>query len=99
MDVYYIISYDIEDIDKFQQYPPEAVRLITRYGGKVLVSDTEAITIEGKSKNMNAIVKFPSKEAALNCYNDPEYQEAKKLRLASTSNCTMVLAKELMLDA
>jgi uncharacterized protein (DUF1330 family) len=43
---------------------------------------------------MNAIIKFPSKEAALGLYNDPDYQEAKRIRQKSTANGSMVLAEE-----
>jgi uncharacterized protein (DUF1330 family) len=43
---------------------------------------------------MNAIIRFPSKEAAFGLYNDPEYQEAKRIRQESTSNVSMVLVEE-----
>ena len=42
---------------------------------------------------MNAIIRFPSKEAALGLYNDPEYQEAKRIRQASTNNISMVIVE------
>lgn len=96
MNVYYMISYDIDDIETYQQYPPKAIAIIEKYGGTVLVSDTEAKAIEGSAKNMNALVRFPTEESALSCYNDPEYQNIKKLRTGSTSNISMVLAKELV---
>jgi uncharacterized protein (DUF1330 family) len=44
---------------------------------------------------MNAIIRFPSKEAALGLYNDPDYQEAKRIRQASAKNFSMVLAQAL----
>lgn len=44
---------------------------------------------------MNAIIRFPSKAAALGLYNDPDYQEAKRIRQASTTNVSMVLAQEI----
>jgi len=44
---------------------------------------------------MNAIIRFPSREAALGLYHDPAYQEAKRLRQSSTSNGSMVLVEEL----
>jgi hypothetical protein len=44
---------------------------------------------------MNAIIRFPSKEAALGLYNDPDYQEAKRIRQDSTTNISMVLAHEI----
>lgn len=94
MSVYYINSYDIDDPATFEEYPPLVADLIKKYGGEVLVSDTQVTVVEGSAKKMNAIVKFPSKEAALRCYNDPEYQKIKKIRIDSTSNTTMVLANE-----
>ena len=50
--------------------------------------------VEGTARTMNAVVRFPSKEAALGLYNDPDYQEAKRIRQASTRNVSMVLARE-----
>jgi len=92
--VYYIVTYDIEDMEEFQKYPPQVMALFPKYGAEVLASDTEAICLEGTAKTMNAIIKFPSKESALSCYNSPEYQEIKKIRLNSTKNGTMVLVKQ-----
>jgi uncharacterized protein (DUF1330 family) len=43
---------------------------------------------------MNAIIRFPSKEAALGLYNDPDYQEAKRIRQASAKNVSMVFVEE-----
>lgn len=94
MAVYYIGIYDIVDPEKFSQYPPVVFALLPRYGGEVLAVDTAAYLVEGKGRTMNAIIKFPSREAALGLYNDPEYQEAKRLRQGSTANTTMVLAEE-----
>jgi uncharacterized protein (DUF1330 family) len=95
MAVFYIGSYDIANKEEFQKYPPKVLALIPKYGGEVLASDIEAVCLEGKAKTMNAIIKFPSMEAALGCYNDPEYQEKiKPIRINSTGNCTMVLVKQ-----
>jgi len=94
MAVYYIGSYDIVDSSAFQQYPPVVLALLPKYGGEVLASDTSALLVEGTARTMNAIIRFPSKEAALGLYNDPAYQEAKRLRQASTTNVSMVLVEE-----
>jgi uncharacterized protein (DUF1330 family) len=95
MAVYYIGSYDILKMEEFQNYPPKVLALLPKYGGEVLASDIKAVSVEGKAKTMNAIIKFPSMEAAMSCYNDPEYQEKiKPIRINSTANCTMVLVNE-----
>ena len=81
MKVYYMVSYDINDMEDFQHYPTQAIPLIEKHGGQVLVADTEGEAIEGKPKMMNVVVSFPSKEQAMACYNDPDYQEVKKINL------------------
>ena len=88
---YYVGAYDIDDPSLFQQYPPRVLALLPKYGGEVLASDTSGFVVEGTARTMNAIIRFPSKEAALGLYNDPEYQTAKQIRQRSTSNVTMVL--------
>ncbi|HEU5074304.1 MAG TPA: DUF1330 domain-containing protein [Polyangiaceae bacterium] len=92
--VYYIGSYDIVDAASFAQYPPRVLALLPKYGGEVLASDTNSFLVEGSARTMNAVIRFPSRAAALGLYEDPEYQEAKRLRQRSTSNISMVLARE-----
>ena len=95
MAVYYIGTYDIIDPETFKQYPPLVMALLPKYGGEVLASDTQATVVEGTGRTMNAVIRFPSKEAALGLYNDPDYQEAKRIRQTSTKNVSMVLAEEM----
>ena len=95
MSVYYIGAYDIENAEEFARYGPLVMALLPKHGGELLAADTSAYVIKGQARTMNAIIRFPSKEAALGLYNDPEYQEAKQIRERSTTNCTMVLVKDL----
>jgi uncharacterized protein (DUF1330 family) len=94
MAAYYIGSYDIVDPNEFQKYPPLVLALLPKYGGVVLASDTAGVLVEGTRRTMNAIIRFPTKKAALDLYNDPDYQEAKRIRQASTKNVSMVLVEE-----
>ena len=95
MTVYYIGAYDIVDPVEFQKYPPVVMSLLPRHGGEVLASDLNAFLLEGTARRMNAIIRFPSREAALALYNDPDYQDAKGIRQRSTSNVSMVIVEEL----
>jgi uncharacterized protein (DUF1330 family) len=94
MSVFYIGSYDIVDPSEFQKYPPVVLSLLPKYGGVLLASDTAAFVVEGTARTMNAIIRFPSRQAALGLYNDPAYQEAKRIRQSSTRNISMVLVDE-----
>ena len=97
MAAYYIGTYDIVDPNEFQKYPPVVMSLLPKYGGEVLASDTSALLVEGTVRTMNSIIRFPSKEAALGLYNDPDYQEAKRIRQRSTANASLVLVEEFAL--
>jgi uncharacterized protein (DUF1330 family) len=93
MPVYYIISYDITDPEDFSNYGPRVIPYLSKFGGEVLASDTEGLAIEGHPRKMNAIIKFPSEEDALNCYNNSEYMPIKAIRMRSTKNNIIVLVK------
>ena len=93
MAVYYIGSYDIDDPVAFAAYPPVVIGLLPKYGGELLASDTSGYAVEGTPRTMNAIIRFPSREAALGLYDDPDYQEAKRIRQGATSGGTMVIVE------
>lgn len=97
--VYYVGAYDIDDPAEFAKYPPIVASLLPKYGGVVLASDTAAYALEGTPRRMNAVIAFPSRAAALALYDDPDYQEAKRIRHRSTSHCTMVLARAFVAPA
>ena len=94
MPVYVVNAYDIHDFETFKEYPPQVAPLLMKHGAKLLAMDTAAKAIEGNPKMMNAIVEFPSEEAAHEFYNDPAYQSFIHLRHNSTSNCTMIILKQ-----
>lgn len=97
MAVYYIGTYDIVKPEVFKEYPPIVLSLLPKYGGEVLASDAAAYLVEGTARTMNAVIRFPSREAALGLYNDPAYQRAKQIRQSSTANVSMVIAEEFSL--
>jgi uncharacterized protein (DUF1330 family) len=94
MPVYVVNAYDIHNLELFKDYPPKVGALLPKYGGKVLAMDTTPKALEGKPKTMNAIIEFPSEEAANDFYNDPDYQAIIHLRHDSTSGCTMLILKQ-----
>ena len=45
MAVYYIGTYDIDDVEKFKGYSPIVMSLLSKYGGDILASDTRAYVV------------------------------------------------------
>ncbi len=94
MSVYVIASYDLEDLEVYEGYVPGVRPLLQKHGAEVLVADYEAKTIEGQGRGVNVVLKFESEAAAMNWYNDPDYGPVKQIRLDSTTNGTLILAKQ-----
>ena len=94
MAVYFIASYDVDDPEGYKAYVRGLVPLLEKHGAEILVADYEPKPIEGQARGVNVVLRFESEEAALNWYNDPDYGPVKQIRLASTSNGTIILAKQ-----
>jgi uncharacterized protein (DUF1330 family) len=94
MSAYVIVSYDIADPEVFKGYPPAVMPLLLKHGAQVLVADFAAQAVEGQASGGHVVIKFPSEEAARKFYNDPDYAPVKQIRLNSTKNRTLVIAKE-----
>ena len=94
MAVYVIGGYDISDPKGYEGYVPAVVQLLEKHGAEILAADFESETLEGDARKVNVVLKFDSEEAARNWYNDPDYGPVKQIRLNSTKNGSIVLAKE-----
>jgi uncharacterized protein (DUF1330 family) len=94
MAVYVIATYDIADPKGYEGYPPGVLPLLLKHGAEILVADYEAKALEGRESGVNVVLKFDSEEAARNWYNDPAYGPVKQIRLNSTKNGSIMLAKE-----
>lgn len=62
--------------DWIPDYLPTANTLVTKHGGKYLARTASHEQVEGPedSSALRIILEWPSKEAALNFMNDPDYK-------------------------
>jgi uncharacterized protein (DUF1330 family) len=77
---YWIVRVDITDPEKYKAYIAANAGPLKRHGGRFLVRAGKYETPEGTSRTRNAVIEFPSYQAALDCWKAPDYQEAIKLR-------------------
>jgi len=92
---FYIINVNVQDFEKYQLYIKEALPLIKKFNGNVIVAENELENMEGQVfGNLQVIIEFPTKRDALDWYNDPDYQTVKKLRIESSETLGFNLAKE-----
>jgi len=77
---YWIARVDITNADKYQAYIAANAEPLKKYGARFLVRGGRFENPEGASRSRNAVIEFPSYQAALDCWKSPAYQQAIKLR-------------------
>jgi uncharacterized protein (DUF1330 family) len=95
MSAYFILTHTITDPDKYlSEYVPQVLPFIAKYDGEIVVASPDAEPLQGSPAKGVVVLRFPSEEAVRSFVNDPEYQPAKELRIALTTNANAVLAPE-----
>ena len=88
---YWIVHIDVRDPEGYKGYVAGSKLAFDKYGARMLARGGAHVTTEGRDRARNVVIEFPSLQAAVDCYNSPEYQEALKIRLAnSTSRAFMI---------
>ena len=78
---YWIARIDVADAGKYKEYASGAAAAFKHYGAKYLVRGGSFTAMEGQARSRNAVIEFPSYQAAIDCFNSPEYQAARAHRL------------------
>lgn len=77
---YWIARVDVRDAERYKDYIAAAKPAFEKYGANFLARGGELTVLEGTARGRNVIIEFPSPQAAVDCYNSPEYQIAAKIR-------------------
>lgn len=89
---YWIAHVDVRDAERYKDYVTTARPAFERFGAKFLARGGEHHVLEGRGRARNVVIEFPSVQAALDCYNSPEYQAAKAIR-ATVADAEMVIVE------
>jgi uncharacterized protein (DUF1330 family) len=77
---YWIVRVDIADPEQYKKYIAANAAPLRKHGGRFLVRGGKFESLEGESRSRNAVIEFPTYQAALDCWKSPEYQAAIELR-------------------
>jgi len=80
MAVYFVVSLNITDADRFMEYFQAVMPLIAKRGGRLIAQGTPE-AIEGNTTgSQSAVFEWPSRQAFLDYWQSKEYAEIRKLR-------------------
>ena len=82
---YWIARVDVADPEKYKAYVAANAKPLKQFGAKFLARGGTYRSLEGSSRSRNVVIEFPSYQAALDCWDSPDYQQAVKLRLAAST--------------
>ena len=77
---YWIGRVDVSNPDAYQNYVKANAVPFAKYGARFLVRGGQYRVAEGDARARNVVIEFPTYEAALECWDSPEYQAAKAER-------------------
>lgn len=88
---YWIARVDVADAEQYQEYVRANAEPFRKYGARFLVRAGRHESPEGTSRGRNVVLEFPSYQAAIDCWNSPEYAIAADLRRrASTADILII---------
>ena len=76
MPALWIAHVTVTDADAYGKYAELAGPAVAKHGGVFIARGGRFVQLEGKERPRNVVARFPSVEAAVDCYHSPEYQEA-----------------------
>ena len=72
----WIAHVEVTDPETYANYIAGATAAVANHGGTFLARGSRHRQMEGKDRARNVVIRFPSFEAAVACYESPEYQAA-----------------------
>lgn len=88
----YIIGHiTVTDSEAYPEYIRRDTPILKALGGQFVVRGGQSQVVEGTALDRHVVIEFPSYEAALTAYNDPEYQEVADIRRRSADSVIIVV--------
>jgi uncharacterized protein (DUF1330 family) len=78
MSAYWVSRVHVTNPELYSKYAALAGPAIEKHGGVFLARGGKQVTLEGGEFERTVVARFPSLEAAVACYNSPEYSEARQ---------------------
>jgi uncharacterized protein (DUF1330 family) len=88
----YIIGHiTVTNPETYPEYIRRDTPILERLGARFVVRGGQSQVMEGQANDRHVVIEFPSYEAALTAYHDPEYQDVAAIRRASADSVILVV--------
>ena len=77
---FWLLTTTVKKPADFKEYVQEFKPWLKSVGGSLVMKDSDPQIVEGRGGKLSVVISFPSKQAAIDAYNSPEYQELTKKR-------------------
>jgi len=96
MKYYAVAEIDVTDQSWVPAYVQNVTRMVERHGGRYLARTPKVEKIEGERAvpQIFLLIEWPSREAAMEFYESPEYAPYRRSRLAGARNEFVLVAGE-----
>ncbi|WP_209503886.1 MULTISPECIES: DUF1330 domain-containing protein [unclassified Ruegeria] len=72
----WIAHVTVTNTEAYGKYAELAGPAIAKHGGEFIARAARYVQLEGKERPRNVVARFPTLEAAVECYHSDEYQQA-----------------------
>ncbi len=88
---YWIARITVREPERYPEYVKIATPAYERYGATFPVRGGQFVAVEGEARPRNVVIEFPNYQAAIDCYNSPEYTEARAIRQAISDGEVIII--------
>lgn len=97
---YVVAHIQIDDRDRYAQYEAGFAPILIRYQGQIVALSEAPESLEGNPLASRVIVaRFPSRQHAVDWFNDPEYQAIAEHRRAASHADFVSIVDEFVMPA
>ena len=88
----YIIGHiTVKDPERYKEYIERDTPILHDLGGRFIIRGGQSEHVEGETLQRHVVIEFPSYEAALKAYHDPDYQEVAQIRRDTAESVIIVV--------
>ncbi len=88
---FWLLTTTVKKTAAFKEYVQEFKPWLKSVGGSLVMKDSDPQIVEGSVGKLSIVISFPSKQAAIDAYNSPAYQDLTKKRWASAKKTNLII--------